>query len=420
MSTSDKVRLYLLYLPAFVRFSISQLVFTFRSRLHAYSYSPTFSPKNVLILGGSFSGVHLATRLANMLPSGHRVLLVEKNSHFHYSFNFPRYSVLAGHEYKAFVPYSGLSGSAPPGALRVIQGTALNVSDGEVTLASGERVPFAYLAIATGSASPPPAKLVGTSKLDSCAELRAMQTRIRLANRIAIIGGGAVGVQLAGDVKSLYPGKRVVLVHSRTQLLPSFKSDRLHKYVLAALEGMGVEVKLAERPALPRTTQVEAGPIDLEFGDRKHETFDLVIPCTGQQPQSTVLSSFSPSVVSPRTGRILVKPTLQVAEAAHPNVFALGDVAETGGPKMARAGMVQAEVVAANIVRMILERRDSKRYVPESSEGALKLSLGTTDYIWFLGGGRRDILVPGKRKDVDMDPKEIWKHLGVDSGDMTK
>jgi NADH dehydrogenase FAD-containing subunit len=77
----------------------------------------------------------------------------------------------------------------------------------------------------------------------------------------------------------------------------------------------------------------------------------------------------------------MVKPTLQVLfdnrqSANRCNIFALGDVAETGGPKMARAGMVQAETVTTNILSLIKHktRLESCALIP--LEGALKLSLG--------------------------------------------
>ncbi len=76
----------------------------------------------------------------------------------------------------------------------------------------------------------------------------------------------------------------------------------------------------------------------------------------------------------------MVKPTLQIlcpAKSDKPinNIFALGDVAETGGPKMARAGMMQAEIVRSNIVAMI-KGKNLNEYIPSPIEGALNLSLG--------------------------------------------
>ena len=38
---------------------------------------------------------------------------------------------------------------------------------------------------------------------------------------------------------------------------------------------------------------------------------------------------------------------------AHPHVFAIGDIADTGANKAARPGFAQAEIVARNIARLI-------------------------------------------------------------------
>lgn len=38
--------------------------------------------RNVLVLGGSYGGMHCASVLAEQLPPGHRVILIERNSHF--------------------------------------------------------------------------------------------------------------------------------------------------------------------------------------------------------------------------------------------------------------------------------------------------------------------------------------------------
>lgn len=108
-------------------------------------------------------------------------------------------------------------------------------------------------------------------------------------------------------------------------------------------------------------------------------TLSNKIPCTGQSPNSQVVSSLSPESISKETGRILVKPNLQLQSTAgyFPHIFAVGDVAETGGPKMARAGYFQADVVANNIVGLIENRAPLRVYKPNRMvEGSLKLSLG--------------------------------------------
>jgi apoptosis-inducing factor 2 len=75
----------------------------------------------------------------------------------------------------------------------------------------------------------------------------------------------------------------------------------------------------------------------------------------------------------------LVQPTLQIAngKGAEARAFALGDVAETDGPKMARAAWYQAEIVRQNILALIRGQKPSSTYVPNLEvEGSLKLTLG--------------------------------------------
>ncbi len=79
------------------------------------------------------------------------------------------------------------------------------------------------------------------------------------------------------------------------------------------------------------------------------------------------------------SGEIRVTPTLQVAGADGapvPDVFAFGDVAATGGPKMARGGYFQAEVVAQNVMEAINGRPATTEYTPSVIESAIKLTLG--------------------------------------------
>lgn len=104
------------------------------------------------------------------------------------------------------------------------------------------------------------------------------------------------------------------------------------------------------------------------------------IPCTGQTPNSDILSCLVPDAISKVSDGILVHHTLQVSggERTPNNIFALGDVAETGGPKTARAAGFQAAVVGQNIVTMIRKGRPMVVYKPNPEiEGALSLTLGT-------------------------------------------
>ena len=129
---------------------------------------------------------------------------------------------------------------------------------------------YAYLVIATGSKGSVPAKLASTEIDDACKEMQGVQESIQAAQRIAIVGGGAVGVELAADIKSFYPEKDVTIVHSREWLLSRFK-PRLHQYVSEKLRDMGINIILGERP------QMTAGKNALLFSNGASQEYDLIV-----------------------------------------------------------------------------------------------------------------------------------------------
>ncbi|PVH88900.1 putative AMID-like mitochondrial oxidoreductase [Cadophora sp. DSE1049] len=422
MPSSDIPAFAVRYIGEILRYALTLLTQRIQSLIHRHTYRSHPTPKPIVIIGGSFSGLYLAFRLSESLPSGYKVILVEQNSHFNYTFNFPRYSAVQGREQNAFVPYAGLFGKMPKGVFEQVRGRAVGIRDRTVVLESGEVVKFEYLAIATGVTQSPPAKLLSTEKADACKELKVLQERIKEAGDIAVVGAGAVGVQLATDIKTFWPEKRVTVVHSREEILSSF-GERLHGFVMAKLGGLGIEVVLEERPILPKSSSWE--PTELEFKDGSKREFDLVIPCTGQTPNSSILASFSPSSISPLTHRILVNKNLQLLDGtegkagtstASPNIFALGDVAETRGPKFARAGSAQAEIVRGNIVALIEGKGEKKlqEYVPSVLEGSLKLSLGKDEFVFYVQDEKRDYMFSGKGKNIDLEVAKVWKMFGAD------
>ena len=190
-------------------------------------------------------------------------------------FNFPRYSVLQGHEQKAFIPYDGIGAGAPAGSFELVRDEAVTVTENEVLLKSGEKMPFAYLAIATGSWQPSPSKLKSIDRDEACAELRQLQQSVEAAETIAVIGGGAVGVELAGDIASYYAKKDITLIHSRDQLLPRF-GKKLHDHVMDVLSKLGVRIVLSQRPRLSHNMGDEKSG-SLTFSDGRIETYDLIV-----------------------------------------------------------------------------------------------------------------------------------------------
>jgi apoptosis-inducing factor 2 len=52
--------------------------------IHRWTYKSLDSAQNIVIIGGSFTGVQQARVLVDCVPTGYKVLLIERNSHFKY------------------------------------------------------------------------------------------------------------------------------------------------------------------------------------------------------------------------------------------------------------------------------------------------------------------------------------------------
>ncbi|KAL3421999.1 hypothetical protein PVAG01_06155 [Phlyctema vagabunda] len=147
-------------------------------------------------------------------------------------------------------------------------------------------------------------------------------------------------------------------------------------------------------------------------------TCDLLIKCTGQKPASDLMASLSPSAIS-STGTVLVHKTLQVADSKIPNVFALGDVAETGGVRMGRAAAIQASVVGQNIVRAIQGQPLKEYHSISLFESGIDLTLGLTEGVSYFKVGEQEFLFPNKKK-IALDSETAWRMNGAkpfDDGD---
>lgn len=87
---------------------------------------------------------------------------------------------------------------------------------------------------------------------------------------------------------------------------------------------------------------------------------------------------------------------------------------------MARAGMMQSDVVVSNILSMIKGREASKQYKPNFVEGALALSLGRNESVMYVQeNDEKDYLIPAKGKGDDLEVVRMWKHLGAEPKDFS-
>ncbi|KAI1747245.1 FAD/NAD(P)-binding domain-containing protein [Xylaria castorea] len=386
------------------------------------------SLKNIIVIGGSYVGAATTQGLANLLPSTHRVLLIEPHSHFHHLFAFPRFAILPTHEHKAFIPYTGTFAAAPsPERHHVVKARVSALYRDRVVLDrdwQGMReIPFDYLVVATGTKLRAPGTMHDDEKPLSVKYLQAYQQRLRDAKSVAIIGGGAVGVQMATDLKEIYPDKEVTLIHSRNQLMPVYH-EKLDEIIKARFQELGVKLVLGSRVTIPegdfQRDNVSGKPITLSLQNGSTLQADVVIPATGQTPNTPFLSSLSASsensLINPANGFIRVRPTLQFEDPAFPNLYAVGDVADSGAHKAARPGHAQAQVVAKNILDMVQGREPSAKI--EVAPPAIHLTLGLSKNLIIRNpdiskGETEPMIMHRDDGQADMGIDGVWGRRGV-------
>ena len=194
-----------------------------------------------------------------------------------------------------------------------------------MTLADDARVAVDYIVVATGSGNGSAFKPESDDIDAFPAENARLHNLLKDAARIAIVGAGPVGVELAGEIAHFMPDKAVTFVSADPKLLPDFPA-KLRTSLLAKLEAAGVDVILGHRAVdLKGLSEPFAGPLFLDDG--RQIDADLVVPAVGSRASSDLLRDL-PDTGFNGAGRVKVDGWMRPSSLPH--VFAAGDVADNG------------------------------------------------------------------------------------------
>src|SRR5580700_3135567 len=318
----------------------------------------------VVVVGGGYGG----TAVAKALDETSEVVLVEPKDAFMHNIAALRALVDPSWLPKIFLPYAGLLTNG-----RVVRDRAVVVDPHQVVTASGEEITADYVVLATGSRYPFPAKtdLVDTHHAQE--QVRQTHQALTQADRVLLVGAGPVGIELAGEIRQVWPEKSIVLLDVADEVLGGPYKAELKAELRRQLLETRVELILGSplREA-PPTEPGELGTFTLATEAGTEITSDIWFRCYGVVPNSDYLAG---TLASARRadGFIEVGPTLQVA--GQTTVFAVGDVS-TADAKMAGFAAREAATVADNINALTQGRSDLTNY--ESMGVAIAVPIGPT------------------------------------------
>jgi len=305
-------------------------------------------------------------------------------------------------EDKVLIPYDRLFANTT-GTVVHASATAIvrnkNKRGGHVTVDSGQEIAYDVLVIASGSIWEGPLALPPT-KSAAVKHVREWRENIKKARGVAIVGGGPVGAEIAGEIRDVYPEKKVTIVQRNDHLLVSRYPDKYRVDVDKRWKERNISLilgdEISEIPPFP------AGGVTT----RKGTTIDadLVISARGGHPNTAFVSTLGTGLLTPE-GYIKVEPTLQVQ--GFPGVFAVGDVLDWNEIKQVTKCPGHVSVVAANVKSYIQDKPLASKY-----KGTFELIVVTNganggaayiDQLWGLcfGNGFSKMI---KSKDLFITP----------------
>jgi dihydrolipoamide dehydrogenase len=229
----------------------------------------------------------------------------------------------------------GVEGLLKAGGVTLVRGTASLAGNGVVDV-SGERLQAKDIVIATGSAVAriPLKGAEHTIDSDQILELK------EIPGRLAVIGGGVVGMEFAAMFAAL--GSKVTVFEMLPQVLPMVDADLVAVYA-KHLAGLGGEI---HTNAKVEEVAKSKGGLQVRFssgGEGGSIDADRVLLAVGRVPYTQGLEAEKAGVKLER-GRVVVDPQLRTTAQG---VWAIGDV--IGGIMLAHIASYEGVCAVENI-----------------------------------------------------------------------
>ncbi len=296
--------------------------------------------KRVLLIGAGHGHLVVLRSLAQRPLYGARITLVTPRARQTYSGMLP--GIIAGHyrRAEAEIDLAALAARAYV-ELERAEVASLDLEARDAVLADGRRLGYDLASLNVGSQVAP---LPGAQHALALKPYDDFLDSLHVIARIAIIGGGAAGAEIAMALR--HRGARVTVYSEHAG--PGAR-------VTQQLRRRGVDF----RPGMAATA-IERGPVVIA-GTARQE-FDLVLLATGAAPHPWVARS---GLASDERGFALVHDTPQ--SVSHPEVFALGDCAALRAAPHPRSGVYavrHGEALSENL-RRLFAGAPLARYAPQ-------------------------------------------------------
>ncbi len=350
---------------------------------------------HTLIIGGGFAGATLAQELAK---SNIPTTLIDRKDYFEVTMatlrNVADFSKVKDTPRIRYADF--LSGE-------FIQGSVVELTENSALLDNGERLAFQQAIIATGSSYPSfsVAKSNHAFTLDERSEeLKNASLALAKAKSVLVIGAGAVGVELAGDIAYSHPNIKVTLADSSSTVLSSY-SENTQRKATKQLQALGVNIQTNRY-----YQQQDKVYIDKHTGEQLNA--DITYVAVGVKANSDFMKPQLSQCITEQ-GFIKVDADFQVTGTT--SLWAVGDVADLKDLKLAAAAIPQGKELAANLIAK-QQGKKTKAHNPMPEMGLIPIGQKKgVAQIPIFGAVTWKPLINFKNKDLLIG--YVFKGLGI-------
>lgn len=330
--------------------------------------------QEILIIGGGFGGVMAALRLCRHPPEeGIHLRLVSERKYLEYSAAL--YRIVTGRETsETCIPYTTIFRNMP---VEILQDTIhdIDLRAGTCSGTSGSLYQYDFLILALGSETTffnipgIRERSFGMKSLSEALRLKRHLHEILQSSpsdHIVIVGGGATGVELAGELV-VYTKKvakhhghcdtsiNIDLVEAMPRILPTLP-EAFAERVAARLQKLGVHLHLNSRVLPPSRTVIWTAGV-----------------------QANVLLGHTKNLEVDQKGRGVVDSFLHAK--GYENVFLIGDCAATPFSGMAQTAIEDGKYVA-HVILSSLQHQPLPLYTPRPPAYAIPTGPHWAAVLW--------------------------------------
>jgi anthranilate 1,2-dioxygenase ferredoxin reductase component len=299
------------------------------------------SSETMLIVGAGHAARRAAETLRQLSPEV-RVLMLGDESELPYDRPVLSKDALTSDdgEHKAFIRSGDWYAQQRIEMRLGVRVEAIDRAARNVLLGDGSRIDYTCLLLATGSRvrrfSGPVDEGVSVHYVRTVADSRGLREVLVPGRRIAVLGGGFIGLEVAAS--AVMRGCRVTLVEPAAGLLQRSMPPEVGAFMHALHVGRGVDMRLATRPLAIRRGAAGVAVIQTDRGDIEA---DAVVIGIGVMPNVELAQAAGLAV----DNGVVVDAQCRTAD---PSIFAAGEVTNHFNPLLGRPVRIESWQVAEN------------------------------------------------------------------------